>query len=90
MLVKLEELIKQLGDRHSFVAGTKTAAEEGDDTAQDATAAADRDSIEYLYFKFMYMQAKALRKTRRLQTADEVCQSLIDHVKEKMPGPEVP
>ena len=80
--------MKQLGDRHSFVAGTKTTPG-ADDATQDTTAA-DRDLIEYLYFKFMYMQAKTLRKTRKLQTADEVCQSLIDHVKEQMPGPEAP
>ena len=80
--MKLEELIKQLEDRHSFVAGTKTTAPGADDTAQDTTADADRDSIEYFHFKFMYMKAKALRKTRKLQTADEVCQSLIDHVRE--------
>ena len=89
MLVKLEELIKQLGDRYSFIAGTKTTATGADDTAQDTTAA-DRDSIEYFHFKFMYMKAKTLRKTRMLQTADEVCQSLMDHVREKMPGSEAP
>ena len=46
---------------------------------------ADRDAIEYLYFKLMYKKAKTLRKTRETKSADETCQYLIDTVKDKLP-----
>ena len=76
----------QLDEHYHIVAGT-VMTPRGE--SQDNTAA-DRDSIEYLYFKFMYVKAKTLRKTRKLQNADEVCQFLIDTVREKMPAPAAP
>ena len=75
----------QLDERYNVVAGTVLTPR-----GESQTNAEDRDSIEYLYFKFMYMKAKTLRKTRKLQNADEVCQFLIDTVREKMPAPADP
>ena len=62
MLAKLEELMTQLDDRYSIVAGNEITPK-----AEDAqSTAADRDSIVYFYYKFMYTKAKTLRKTRKL------------------------
>ena len=76
MLVKLEDLITQLDDRYKIIAGTVNGAD-----AQNSNDN-DRDAIEYLYFKLLYKKAKTLRKTRMLQSSDELCQLLIDLVKE--------
>lgn len=58
VLDKLDELINQLDERHRFTGG-ESSAQEANESGQS-----ERDSLEYLFFKFKYMKAKVLRKTR--------------------------
>lgn len=87
LLEKLDELITRLDEENCF---GRTEAVEVQNTGSQSISTEQRDSLEYHFYKFKYMKAKVLRKTRKLQSADELCQSLIDLVKERMPGPEAP
>ena len=47
----LVDLLTKLDTTYKFSSGSATEAE-------------DSDAFEYIYYKFMYMKAKVLRKTR--------------------------
>jgi len=74
---KIVELMTKLDDYYSLIAGTILTPRDG--------PLPDRDEIEYLYFKLMYVKAKTARKTRQLKAADEICSYLIETVRDKLP-----
>ena len=51
MMDTLVDLLTKLDTTYKFSSGSATEAE-------------DSDAFEYIYYKFMYMKAKVLRKTR--------------------------
>ena len=77
MLERVDELLSNLSSEHGFDSNVVDGKESSDD-------------LEYMYYKMKYMKAKALRKTRQLLQADQLCQSLIDHVREKMQSKDEP
>ena len=62
---KIVELMTKLDDQYSLIAGTILTPRDG--------PLPDREEIEYLYFKLMYIKAKTARKTRQLKVADDTC-----------------
>ena len=76
----------QLDDKYALITGTLVTPR-GEASRVDQ---AERDSVEYIYFKLMYKKAKAYRKTRMLKSADETCQVLVDLIREKIPSLSVP
>ena len=69
MLEKLTSVMTQLDEKYALITGTLVTPR-GEVSRIDQ---AERDSVEYIYFKLMYKKAKAYRKTRMLKSADETC-----------------